>query len=130
MLAYDVLCEGLACFPGDARLRQLQGLALARSGSPERANSILEKLYVEGRDDEETVGILARTNKSLALSVQNRHHPKELVFLQRSFELYSEAYDRFGGYWTGDERRHAGLAARRHGTGNGLSRPNSRAVPA
>src|SRR5258708_2911493 len=32
LLAYDLIDEGLALFPGDPRLRQLQALALARSG--------------------------------------------------------------------------------------------------
>jgi class 3 adenylate cyclase/tetratricopeptide (TPR) repeat protein len=101
LLAYDVVCEGLEVFPGDARLRQLEGLALARSDSPERANLILERLYAEGQDDEETVGILARTHKSLGLGDQHCHPRKVLTHLRRALELYSEAYRRFGGYWTG-----------------------------
>ncbi len=101
LLAYDVLCEGLECFPGDARLRQLQGLALARCGSPERAKLILERLYAEGHDDEETVGILARMHKSLALQGRHGQHARNLAHLRRSLELYSEAYNRDGGYWTG-----------------------------
>ena len=44
LLAYDVLTEGLTQWPDDVRLRQLQGLALARSGATERANAVLEKL--------------------------------------------------------------------------------------
>jgi len=101
LLAYDVVCEGLVCFPDDSRLQQLQGLALARSGSLERANLILEKLNAEGCNDEETQGILARTHKSLGLRARHRHDPEGQAHLRRSLELYSEAYDRFGGYWTG-----------------------------
>ena len=41
LLAYDVVSEALAKWPDDVRLRQLQGLALARSGATERANAIL-----------------------------------------------------------------------------------------
>ena len=44
LLAYDVVSEALAKWPEDIRLRQLQGLALARSGATERANAILETL--------------------------------------------------------------------------------------
>ena len=33
LLAYDVVSEGVKNYPKDVRLRQLQGLALARSGA-------------------------------------------------------------------------------------------------
>ena len=101
LLAYDVLSEGLEHFPRDTRLRQLQGLALARSGSPERANLILERLYAEGHDDKETLGLLARTHKGLALRRLDHHDSTGLRHLRRSLELYSEAYARFDDYWTG-----------------------------
>src|SRR5437867_1955545 len=42
LLAYDVVTAGLTTWPKDTRLRQLQGLALARSGATERAKAILE----------------------------------------------------------------------------------------
>ena len=48
LLAYDVIREGLGQWPNDIRLRQLQGLALARSGATERANAVLQKLHAEG----------------------------------------------------------------------------------
>src|SRR5439155_20002360 len=66
LLAYDVIREGLGIWPADVRLRQLQGLALARSGATERANTALEKLRSEGQTDEETLGMLGRTLKDLA----------------------------------------------------------------
>ena len=37
LVAYDVMTRGLELWPGDVRLRQLQALALARSGAGERA---------------------------------------------------------------------------------------------
>ena len=58
LLAYDVVSEGLKNCPKDVRLRQLQGLALARSGATERANRILEQLRAEKHIDEETLGML------------------------------------------------------------------------
>jgi class 3 adenylate cyclase len=66
LVAYDVVTEGLSYWPPDVRLRQLQGLALARSGATERANRILLQLYHEGRTDGETLGLLARTYKDLS----------------------------------------------------------------
>ena len=62
-LAYAIAREGLETFAGDIRLLQLQALALARTGATKRANAILGKLRKQGYDDEETFGILARTNK-------------------------------------------------------------------
>ena len=44
LLAYDVVSAGLEIWPKDVRLRQLQGLALSRSGATERANAVLENL--------------------------------------------------------------------------------------
>src|SRR5436190_2821810 len=61
LLAYDMCAFGLAAAPDHLRLRQLQGLALARSGAFEQAQQLLEKIYAQGHRDEETVGILART---------------------------------------------------------------------
>ena len=67
LLAHDVVVEGLEYWPRHSRLRQLRGLALARSGAPHRANAILSELYREGDRSSETLGILARTHKDLAL---------------------------------------------------------------
>jgi len=47
LLAYDIVSEGLKNCSTDARLRQLPGLALARSGATERANRSLEQLGEE-----------------------------------------------------------------------------------
>src|ERR1700694_6200364 len=65
LLAFDVAREGLSILPADVRLRQLQGLALARSGASERANAILEELRGEGQADGETPGMLGGTYKDL-----------------------------------------------------------------
>ena len=99
LLAYDVITEGLASWPEDLRLRQLQGLALARSGATERAKLILEKLQRDGQCDEETLGMLGRTYKDLAVhagatSVRER-------FLKRAAETYQQAYAASSGYWSG-----------------------------
>lgn len=42
--ALEIAIEGLRQFKGDVRLRQIQGLALARSGASEQANAILGEL--------------------------------------------------------------------------------------
>jgi hypothetical protein len=47
------------------RLRQLQGLALSRSGATARANAILENLRRQEETGEETLGMLGRTHKEL-----------------------------------------------------------------
>jgi class 3 adenylate cyclase/tetratricopeptide (TPR) repeat protein len=99
LLAYDVVTAGLALWPSDVRLRQLQGLALARSGATERANAILEGLQRDSQSDEETRGMLGRTYKDLAANATTRAQRER--FLKRAAQTYGEAYKSTGGYWTG-----------------------------
>lgn len=99
LLAYDVIRDGLRHSPADVRLRQLQGLALARSGATERAHQTLRALYDEGHTDEETLGMLARASKDFWA---NSTDPKQRqVHLREAADLYTEAFRRFGGHWTG-----------------------------
>jgi class 3 adenylate cyclase len=99
LLAYDVVSAGLEIWPKDVRLRQLQGLALSRSGATERANAILENLRREQGTGEETLGMLGRTYKDLAATAATRERRNQL--LKRAAETYTQAYEATGGYWTG-----------------------------
>jgi class 3 adenylate cyclase/tetratricopeptide (TPR) repeat protein len=99
LLAFDVVREGLSISPADIRLRQLEGLALARSGASERAKAILEELRGQGQVDEETLGMLGRTYKDLAAHAESPAQREQ--FLRRAAEIYAEAYRSTGGYWTG-----------------------------
>ncbi len=99
LLAYDAVHEGLTKFADDVRLRQLQGLALARSGATERANAILEDLRSAGQTDEETLGMLGRTYKDLASYAKST--PEREQLLARAGEIYTQAYESSGGYWSG-----------------------------
>jgi class 3 adenylate cyclase len=99
LLAYDVIRAGLANWPEDMRLRQLQGLALARTGATDRANAILEELRGEGEAAEETLGMLGRTYKDLAAAATSASDRTK--FLKHASNIYSEAYQKSGGYWTG-----------------------------
>ncbi len=99
LLAFDVASEGLSILSNDVRLRQLQGLALARSGATERANAILEGLRHDGQTDEETLGMLGRTCKDLATNAALAWEREK--FLRRAAETYAQAYQATGGYWTG-----------------------------
>ena len=99
LLAFDVISEGLSVFPGDTRLRQLQGLSLARSGATERANAVLEKLRSDGQTDEETLGMLGRTYKDLAMHSESSKDREQ--FLRRAAEIYSQGYSGTSGYWSG-----------------------------
>lgn len=90
LLAYNELQQALEVAPDDFRLRQLKGLALARSGALRRANEVLNALREEGCTDAETMGPLARTHKDLALAAadavgRERH-------LVAAFEIYKQAY--------------------------------------
>ena len=71
LLAYNALQAALGEHPTDLRLRQLKGLALARSGALLRANELLSDLWNEGHVDGETLGLLARTHKDLALAAED-----------------------------------------------------------
>jgi class 3 adenylate cyclase len=90
LLAYNVIKQALSDEPGNIRLRQLKGLALARSGAVRRANEELSSLRDEGLTDGETLGLLARTHKDLALvaadSVNREQH------LDAAFEIYAAGY--------------------------------------
>jgi class 3 adenylate cyclase len=90
LLAYNVIKQALSDQPGNIRLRQLKGLALARSGAVRRANEELASLRDEGCTDGETLGLLARTHKDLALvaadSVNREQH------LGAAFEIYAAGY--------------------------------------
>jgi class 3 adenylate cyclase len=99
LIAYDVASEGLRLLKQDVRLHQLHSLALARSGAVEPANAGLKRLYDEGLRDEETLGMLASTHKSIALAssdlaVEKRH-------LAEAYAYYAEAYKLSGKYYSG-----------------------------
>ena len=99
LLAYDVVSAGLEIWPRDVRLRQLQGLALSRSGATDRANAVLESLRREQETGEETLGMLGRTYKDLAATAATKKQRTE--FLKRAAQTYTQAYKATGGYWTG-----------------------------
>ncbi len=88
--AHDVLAEGLAAFPADVRLRQLQGLTLARSGATRKAQQILQALFAEGHADGETLGILARTYKDLSAAATDAEARR--ACLRQAHERYGDAY--------------------------------------
>ncbi|MCM2313110.1 MAG: TRAFs-binding domain-containing protein, partial [Steroidobacteraceae bacterium] len=90
LLAYNSADTGLQRWPGHLRLRQLQALALARSGDNERANRILTDLAHAGLDDAETLGVLARTHKDLGLRA--RDPIQRASHLESAYALYERAY--------------------------------------
>jgi hypothetical protein len=90
LLAYNAADTGLQRSPGHLRLRQLQALALARSGDLERANRCLLELARDGVDDAETLGVLARTHKDLGLQAQDR--ARREMHLDAAYRLYEQAY--------------------------------------
>lgn len=99
LLAYDALADGLAQFPDDVRLRQLLGLALARTGASRSAIRLLTALRAEGHADEETLGLLARVHKDLW---RDSIDPAERrAHLEQAFEHYRDAYRITGGFWSG-----------------------------
>ncbi|MGE3840830.1 MAG: TRAFs-binding domain-containing protein [Vicinamibacterales bacterium] len=97
--AYDIVSQALSTSPDHVRLRQLQALALARSGAPLAAREVLERLVGEGAADEETLGLLARTHKDAWASggdVEECHRS-----LRRAYDHYAQAFARYRGTWSG-----------------------------
>ncbi len=90
LLAYNAVQLGLEKWPADLRLRQLQSLALARSGAVARANQGLQKLRDEGHVDAETLGLLARTHKDLGTGAADAE--TRAFHLKEAYDLYHEAY--------------------------------------
>jgi class 3 adenylate cyclase/tetratricopeptide (TPR) repeat protein len=99
LVAYEVFAEGLTRWPGNVRLRQLMGLALARSGATQRASEVLQAIADEGHADEETLGLLARTCKDLAEQASTSEERGRQI--RRACDGYEQAYRLSGGYWTG-----------------------------
>ncbi len=99
LIAYDVLAEGLKYFPSDLKLNQLLALALARSGATVAANSLLLQLVQTGQQDDETLGLLARTHKDLWLQATTKEVGDQQ--LQSAFERYLQAYKLTYSSWTG-----------------------------
>ena len=89
LTAYNTLQPALQRWPGHLRLRQLEGLALARGGDVARANAVLAGLAGEGHDDGETLGLLGRTHKDLALRAEGAARESHL---EAAFGVYERAY--------------------------------------
>lgn len=85
--ALALLAKLEAQFPRSLRVRQLKGLALARSGDWQGAQLELEELRAMGEQDPETLGILGRTWMDRYKESGNRNH------LLRSRELYEQAFE-------------------------------------
>jgi class 3 adenylate cyclase len=99
LLAFDIVSEGLKNWFADLRLRQLKALALARSGSPEEAESVLNTLVDEGHRDQETLGMRARVRKDYGLRATNPAERERL--LRGARDSYQEAWRSPAEYWTG-----------------------------
>lgn len=99
LMAYDILAEGLRNCPNDVRLQQQTALALARSGAAHRANAMLLQLVESGNGDEETISLLARTEKDLWQEASDRDEANRHLAL--AAERYKQAYGDSGSYYPG-----------------------------
>jgi hypothetical protein len=108
LLAYDAVTGALRqerAKPGDRRLPQLRGLALARLGETRRAWRELKAVASEPHDDahllDETAGILARTYKNLGFQCPATNPARARSYWQCSFRHYEDPYAKTGSYYTG-----------------------------
>src|SRR6266704_3109853 len=103
LLAYDVALEGLGLWPKDVLLRQLLGLVLHDLRCAQEACGVLEPLAREAHPDaralEETLGILARVYKDIALGTHDAARRRH--WLRKAYRAYATAHQRTGGHWTG-----------------------------
>jgi len=90
LLAYNAIQRVLTIAPANVRLRQLKGLALARSGALLRANQELASLRDAGLTDGETLGLLARTHKDLGLAASDAAGRSQ--HLAAAYDIYSSGY--------------------------------------
>jgi class 3 adenylate cyclase/tetratricopeptide (TPR) repeat protein len=97
LLAYDIAAQGKLALPDDLRITQLLALSLARMGNTQTAYAVAATLTSAGHEDEETLGIFARTSKDLGLQSAGADRNR---LLQEARDLYQKAYSRTGGYWT------------------------------
>ena len=109
LLAYNVVQTSLHVWPENLRLRQLAGLAIARSGDVERANRLLRELAAEGIADSETLGMLARTHKDLALATDDA--ACRALHLASAFRIYHQAYESACVNGAGSDARYTGINA-------------------
>jgi hypothetical protein len=84
----------------DVELRQILGLALARTADVDGAQAVFRQLRDEGHADEETLGTLARTYKDQAMLATSDVTRRQLLGTSR--DIYAEAAETRGApsYWT------------------------------
>jgi len=105
LMAYDVFSEGLNIFnnlvnikdaarnlqPVFLNMLQQQALALAQSGALVPANKILKKLQKQGVNDGETLGILGRTYKDMAIRSSSFSERKK--YFRSAYKIYFDAFN-------------------------------------
>jgi hypothetical protein len=91
----DLALTTLAGTPETLRVRQLRAFAWRRNGAIDQAVELLEQLYRRDELDPETGGLLAGSYKARWLKTGDR------AFLQRSYRVYRETYERSGDPFNG-----------------------------
>jgi hypothetical protein len=123
LAAFEVATEGLRYGQTDRRLRQLQGLALARSGAPERAIDVLSALTHDEAQTpvelEETLGMVGRVHKDLAGALTG---PASVAQYGLAHEAYLRAYRVSGGSYSGVNAATTALLADKRETSLALAR--------
>ncbi len=99
IFAYDLVRRARRDFPDDVSLRQLQALALIRTGAPGEALAVLIQLLGEGHRDQGTLAPLARAYRDYGERLEDPAIRRRCQL--RAFELYDEAYRANRGIWSG-----------------------------
>ena len=88
-------CDRAAAAP----LRRELALALARSGQTEEARQVLSELMTSVPPDAETLGLVGRINRDLALGSADAEEAR--AYLQNALAFYRHGYDRDGDAYCG-----------------------------
>lgn len=93
--AHNETNEQLLINPQDIRLKQFYALSMAKSGGLEEAESYLQPVWEQDKNDPETAGILGGIYKGIFKKTQNT----KFAFLSR--DVYLENFQLTGDYYTG-----------------------------
>jgi class 3 adenylate cyclase/tetratricopeptide (TPR) repeat protein len=99
ILGHDVVAEGLKFFGSNLALKKMQALALAQTGATHAARGILQELLLQGIEDADTWGILARTHKDLWRRVADPERKQREIAL--SFDYYLRGFKKTGDSYPG-----------------------------
>lgn len=97
VIAYDIVQDGRRRYPTDVGLRQLEALALARSGATARADEILKKINYDGNQDANTFALMGGVHRDWGIREADKRKAETYFREARSF--YERAFKKDSRDW-------------------------------